>query len=98
MSLLALLFALVCERGLTHVLHLREWRWLDPYFDRADSAMAGQTGLAVVLAACALIALPVLPVLLLAHFLRERVNEPDADLSPSASSRSSASTSPSTVD
>jgi membrane protein required for beta-lactamase induction len=69
MSLLALLFALVCERGLTHVLHLREWRWLDPYFDRADSAMAGQTGLAVVLAACALIALPVLPVLLLAHWL-----------------------------
>ena len=30
--------------------------------------------------------------------LRERVNEPDDDLSPSASSRSSASTSPSTVD
>ncbi|MBP7611453.1 MAG: hypothetical protein KA760_18305, partial [Steroidobacteraceae bacterium] len=69
MSLLALLFALACERGLTHVLHLREWRWLDPYFDRADSALAGQTGLAVVLAACALIALPVLPVLLLAHWL-----------------------------
>ncbi|MGB7738421.1 MAG: integration host factor subunit beta [Steroidobacteraceae bacterium] len=30
--------------------------------------------------------------------LRERVNEPDDDLSPPASSRSSASTSPSTVD
>jgi integration host factor subunit beta len=30
--------------------------------------------------------------------LRERVNEPDDDLSPSASSRASASTSPSTVD
>ena len=73
MSLLALLFALVCERGLTHVLHLLLAALgvyvLDPYFDRADSAMAGQTGLAVVLAACALIALPVLPVLLLAHWL-----------------------------
>jgi membrane protein required for beta-lactamase induction len=69
MSLLALLFALVCERGLTHVLHLRELRWLDRYFDRADSAMAGQTGLPVVLVACGLIALPVLPVLLVAHWL-----------------------------
>ena len=69
MSLLALLFALACERGLTHVLHLREWRWLDPYFDLAESALAGQTGLPVVLAACGLIALPVLPVLLLAHWL-----------------------------
>ncbi len=69
MSLLALLFALVCERGLTHLLHLREWRWLDPYFDWADRAMAGQTGLQVVLAAIGLIALPVLPVLLVAHWL-----------------------------
>ncbi|MCX7053969.1 MAG: regulatory signaling modulator protein AmpE [Proteobacteria bacterium] len=69
MSLLALLFALVCERGLTHLLHLREWRWLDPYFDRADSAMAGQTGLPAVLVAIGLIALPVLPVLLVAHWL-----------------------------
>lgn len=69
MSLLALLFALVCERGLTHLLHLRELRWLDRYFDRADSTMAGWTGLPVVLAACGLIALPVLPVLLVAHWL-----------------------------
>ena len=53
MSLLALLFALACERGLTHLLHLREWRWLDPYFDWADSAMAGRSGLPVVLAASA---------------------------------------------
>jgi len=69
MSLLALMFALACERGLTHLLHLREWRWLDPYFDRADSAMAGQTGLPAVLVAIGLIALPVLPVLLVAHWL-----------------------------
>jgi hypothetical protein len=35
MSLLALLLALACERGLTHLFHLRELRWLDPYADRA---------------------------------------------------------------
>jgi membrane protein required for beta-lactamase induction len=69
MSLLALMFALACERGLTHLLHLREWRWLDPYFDWADSAMAGQAGFPVVLAAIGLIALPVVPVLLVAHWL-----------------------------
>ena len=50
MSLLALLFALVCERGLTQLLHLREWRWLDAYFDWADRALAGRTGAPAVLA------------------------------------------------
>jgi AmpE protein len=73
MSLLALLFALACERGLTHWLHIREWRWLDPYFDWADRALAGRTGLVVVLAALGLIALPVLPVLLLARWLDPRL-------------------------
>ena len=33
MSLLALLLALVLERGMTHLLHLREPRWLDRYLD-----------------------------------------------------------------
>jgi membrane protein required for beta-lactamase induction len=69
MSLLALLFALVCERGLTQLLHLREWRWLDPYFDWADRALAGRTGALVVLAAIALLALPVLPVMAAAYWL-----------------------------
>ena len=40
MSLIALLLALVVERGLTHLFHLREPRWLDRYFDWA----AGQLG------------------------------------------------------
>jgi AmpE protein len=62
MSLLALLFALVCERGLTHLLHLREGRWLDPYFDVADRTLGGRTGVVVLLVAVALVALPVLPV------------------------------------
>jgi membrane protein required for beta-lactamase induction len=69
MSLLALLFALACERGLTHLLHLREWRWLDPLFDGADRALAGRTGPVVTLAALGLIALPVLPVALVARWL-----------------------------
>jgi membrane protein required for beta-lactamase induction len=69
MSLLALLFALACERGLTHLLHLREWRWLDPLFDRADRALAGQTGPVVTLAALGLITLPALPVVLVARWL-----------------------------
>jgi hypothetical protein len=29
MNVLALLFALACERGLTQLLHLRELRWLE---------------------------------------------------------------------
>lgn len=69
MSLLALLFALACERGLTHLLHLRELRWLDPYFDRADRALGGQTGLAAAISAFMLVALPVLPVALAWHWL-----------------------------
>jgi membrane protein required for beta-lactamase induction len=73
MSLLALLFALACERGLTHLLHLREWRWLDPLFDGADRALAGRTGPIVTLTAIALIAVPVLPVLLVARWLDPRL-------------------------
>jgi len=73
MSLLALLFALACERGLTHLLHLREWRWLDPMFDGADRALAGRTGPIVTLTAIALIAVPVLPVLLVARWLDPRL-------------------------
>ena len=41
MSLLALLFALACERGLTHLLHLREWRWLDPLLRLGRRAWLG---------------------------------------------------------
>lgn len=34
MNFLALLLGLAIERGLTHLFHLREFRWLDPLFDR----------------------------------------------------------------
>lgn len=69
MSLLALLFAMFCERGLTSLLHLREWRWLDPVFDRADRALGGRTGPAAFVGAVALVLLPTLPVALAWHAL-----------------------------
>jgi AmpE protein len=69
MSLLALLFALVCERSLTHLLHLRELRWLDPYFDFADRALGSRAGPLVLLTAVALVALPVLPVAFVSQVL-----------------------------
>lgn len=73
MSLLALLFALACERGLTHLLHLREWRWLDPFFDRADRALGGRRGVIPAIAALLLIVLPVLPVALFSEWLGPRL-------------------------
>ncbi|HEX9206723.1 MAG TPA: regulatory signaling modulator protein AmpE [Steroidobacteraceae bacterium] len=73
MSLLALLFALVCERGLTQLFRLREGRWLDPYFDRADRALGGRRGGVPAVVACLLIALPVVPVALFADWLGPRL-------------------------
>jgi AmpE protein len=62
MSLLALLLALLLERGLTHLLHLREPRWLDRYADWTGRSF-GRSGSAVTAAAVLTVALPVLPVL-----------------------------------
>ena len=61
MSLLALLLALACERGLTHLFHLREPRWLDRYCDWA-SRVFGREGGATVPGALVAVALPVVPV------------------------------------
>jgi membrane protein required for beta-lactamase induction len=62
MSLLALLLALVCERGLTHLFHLREPRWLDRYGDWVTRRIGGVgRGLRLPAAVTALM-LPVLPV------------------------------------
>jgi membrane protein required for beta-lactamase induction len=64
MSLLALLLALLVERGLTHLFHLRELRWLDRYFDWAARRLGrSRVGLHVALAVLVLL-LPVLPVAL----------------------------------
>jgi membrane protein required for beta-lactamase induction len=61
-SVLALLLALALERGLTHLFHLREPRWLDGYFDWAARVLPERPrGLAVGGAVAALL-LAVLPV------------------------------------
>ncbi len=62
MNLLALLFALACERGLTHWLHLREARWLDRYGDRLQALLVPYRGPALVIGTVAGVLLPVLPV------------------------------------
>ena len=73
MNLLALLFALACERGLTHLLHLRELRWLDRYCDWVGARLARQSGTVLVIAALAATLLPVLPVALASGFLGSRL-------------------------
>jgi membrane protein required for beta-lactamase induction len=66
MTLLALLLALLAERAATRLLHLREARWLDAWYGRAEGGLAGREGPPGVVA-CALVALvPVLPVALAA--------------------------------
>jgi len=65
MSLLALLLALIVERGLTHLFHLREPRWLDRYFDWAARALGGSGGELRIAAALVVLLLPVVPVALL---------------------------------
>jgi membrane protein required for beta-lactamase induction len=78
MNFLALLLGLALERVLTHLFHLREFRWLDPLFDshlrRLASAAGGKgrrwtaLGLTFVLAA-----LLVAPVALLSAALRDQL-------------------------
>ncbi len=62
MNLVALLLALLIERGLTQLFHLREPRWLDRYFDWVARRLGGQHGLVPQLAAVVATLLPVLPV------------------------------------
>jgi len=73
MSLLALLFALVCERGLTHLLRLREPRWLDRYCDWASRTFGARGGTGQALAVIVTIALPVLPVAAVSWALRSQL-------------------------
>lgn len=69
MSLLALLLALVVERGLTHLFHLREPRWLDRYFDWAAGQLGRSRGELRSAAAVLVLLLPVLPVALFDRML-----------------------------
>jgi membrane protein required for beta-lactamase induction len=64
MSLFALLLALILERGLTQLFHLREPRWLDRYFDWAARLLGGSSGETRIVAALLVLLLPVVPVAL----------------------------------
>ena len=43
MNLFALLLGLLIERLLTHLFHLREFRWLDPFFDWVTERLRDQS-------------------------------------------------------
>ena len=78
MSLIAVIFALICERGVTHLLHLRELRWLDPIFDHADRALGGRTGLAAIATAVFLLAMLTVPVAIASQMLGPQLLRPAA--------------------
>jgi membrane protein required for beta-lactamase induction len=62
MNLIALFLGLGLERGLTRLLHLRDLRWLDGWFDKGLTRSRTLSGPAAWLAALTLIVIPVLPV------------------------------------
>jgi AmpE protein len=62
MKLIALVLALALERLLTELLHLRELRWFDRYFDWSLARLQGREGWQAVTLAVLLLLLPVLPV------------------------------------
>jgi len=71
MTLIALLLGLALERIATRALHLRELRWLDPYFDTCFRAMERLPRAAGYLLSLLAIVLSVLPVLALALVFRD---------------------------
>ena len=64
MNLIALFLGLMLERTATRLFHLRELRWLDPYFDCGFGRLVKLGGAAAIVVVIVLILLPVLPVLL----------------------------------
>ena len=71
MNLIALIIGLFLERLVTHLLHLREPRWLDAYFDWGLARSRNMGAWLQTLAVIAIILLPVLPVLLVAVGFRD---------------------------
>ena len=65
MKLIALVLGLFIERLLTHLLHLRELRWFDAYFDWACQKLRGVGFWPALAAAAGILLLPVVPVLLI---------------------------------
>ncbi len=71
MKLIALILGLVIERTVTHLLHLRELRWFDAYFDYGEAqACKLPAGLAL-LGRLLVLFIPVLPVVLISLAFRD---------------------------
>jgi AmpE protein len=70
MKLIALLLGLVLERLATDLLHLRELRWFDPYFDFGLKRSAHAAAWLRYLIVAALLLLPMIPVLWLSLWLQ----------------------------
>ncbi len=69
MKLIALVIGLALERMLTHLLHLRELRWFDRYFDWGLAQMRDRPSWAAWLIGVAVLLVPVLPVVIIAASL-----------------------------
>ncbi len=71
MNLIALLLGLFLETTLTQLLHLRELRWFDSWFDWGLAKLNGRAAWASTSGAIALALLPVLPVALLVWLFKD---------------------------
>lgn len=73
MTLIALLFALIIERSLSHVLHWREPRWFDRYYPWVEKWLIVGHGLSGAAGALLALLLPVLPVGLAATLMHDEL-------------------------
>ncbi|MEL7448738.1 MAG: regulatory signaling modulator protein AmpE [Pseudomonadota bacterium] len=71
MNLIALGLGLLIERMLTQLLHLREPRWLDRYFDAAFVRLHQSSGIALAVLTFLIVLVPVTPVVLIAIVFRD---------------------------
>jgi AmpE protein len=71
MNLIALIIGLALERLLTRLLHLRELRWLDDWFERGARWIRSAPGLAGMWIALGVMLLPVIPVAWIAWTFRD---------------------------
>ncbi len=69
MNFLALLLGLGVERLLTHLFHLRQFDWLDPYFDRVFAKLARTSRGVAAAGVVAAVLLAALPVIVAAYVL-----------------------------
>ena len=74
MTLIALALGLILEHLATALLHLRELRWFDRYYDAGIRRIAGWPRWALYLGLILILAAPTLPVLIVAWLLSERTD------------------------